>query len=54
MDDRSRAECGRLSRRTLFQNHDRGHGPGNPAYGYQAIADLGELPGVLELTDRRR
>ena len=33
---------------------DRGHGPGNPAYGYQAIADLGELPGLLRLTDGRQ
>lgn len=28
---------------------ERGHGPGNPAYGYQAIADLGGLPGLLGL-----
>src|SRR5689334_10726682 len=33
---------------------DREHGPGNPAYGYQAIADLGELPGLLRLTDGRQ
>ena len=26
---------------------DRGHGPGNPAYGYQAIPDIGGLPGLL-------
>jgi 2-haloacid dehalogenase len=28
---------------------DRGHGPGNPEYGYQRIDDLGGLPGVLGL-----
>ena len=28
---------------------DRGHGPGNPAYGYQAIADLSGLPSLLGL-----
>lgn len=27
----------------------RGHDPGNPAYGYQEIADIGGLPGVLGL-----
>ena len=26
---------------------ERGHGPGNPAYGYRAIADLGGLPGIV-------
>lgn len=26
---------------------ERGHGPGNPAYGYQAITDIGGLPGLL-------
>ncbi|WP_323796121.1 haloacid dehalogenase type II [Nisaea sp.] len=26
---------------------ERGHGPGNPAYGYQAIPDIGGLPGLL-------
>ncbi|WPZ33906.1 haloacid dehalogenase type II [Thalassobaculum sp. OXR-137] len=26
---------------------ERGHGPGNPAYGYRAIADIGGLPGLL-------
>ena len=40
----------RIGRRVFV---DRGHGPGNPAYGYQAIAGLGELPGLLALTDRR-
>lgn len=28
---------------------ERGHGPGNPAYGYRAIADLGGLPALLGL-----
>lgn len=28
---------------------ERGHGPGNPAYGYQAIRDIGGLPGLLGL-----
>ena len=28
---------------------DRGHGPGNPAYGYEAIEDLSGLPGLLGL-----
>jgi len=28
---------------------ERGHGPGNPAYGYRTIADLGGLPGVVGL-----
>jgi 2-haloacid dehalogenase len=28
---------------------DRGHGPGNPAYGYHAIGDLGALPDLLGL-----
>ena len=27
----------------------RGHDPGNPAYGYQEISDIGGLPGVLGL-----
>lgn len=36
----------RIGRRVFV---DRGHGPGNPAYGYQAIADLGGLPGLLGL-----
>ena len=26
---------------------ERGHGPGNPEYGYQAIPDIGGLPGLL-------
>ncbi|MEM8812572.1 MAG: haloacid dehalogenase type II [Pseudomonadota bacterium] len=28
---------------------DRGHGPGNPAYGYEPIGDLSGLPGLLGL-----
>lgn len=28
---------------------ERGHGPGNPAYGYRAIPDIGGLPGLLGL-----
>lgn len=28
---------------------DRGHGPGNPAFGYHEIGDLGGLPGLLGL-----
>jgi 2-haloacid dehalogenase len=28
---------------------ERGHGPGNPAYGYREIADLGALPDLLRL-----
>jgi len=28
---------------------NRGHGPGNPAYGYTEIADIGGLPGVVGL-----
>jgi len=36
----------RIGRRVFV---DRGHGHGNPAYGYQAIADLGGLPGLLGL-----
>ena len=28
---------------------NRGHDPGNPAYGYQEISDIGGLPGVLGL-----
>lgn len=34
----------RIGRRVFV---DRGHRPGNPAYGYQAIAGLGELPRLL-------
>ena len=41
----------RIGRRVFVE---RGHGPGNPAYGYQAIADLGGLPGLLGLTDGQR
>jgi 2-haloacid dehalogenase len=29
---------------------DRGHGPGNPAYGYHTMADLSGLPGLLGLS----
>ncbi|MEQ9335463.1 haloacid dehalogenase type II [Thalassobaculum sp.] len=36
----------RIGRRVFVE---RGHGPGNPAYGYQEIADLGGLPGLLGL-----
>lgn len=36
----------RIARRVFVE---RGHGPGNPAYGYQAIADIGGLPGLLGL-----
>ncbi len=36
----------RIGRRVFVE---RGHGPGNPAYGYQPIADLGGLPGLLGL-----
>lgn len=36
----------RIGRRVFVE---RGHGPGNPAYGYQAIADLAGLPGLLGL-----
>ena len=25
----------------------RGHGPGNPAYGYQEIKDIGGLPAIV-------
>jgi 2-haloacid dehalogenase len=28
---------------------NRGHGPGNPAYRYTEIADIGGLPGVVGL-----
>jgi len=28
---------------------DRGHGPGNPAYGYCAVGDPGALPEMLGL-----
>ena len=28
---------------------NRGHGPGNPAYGYTEINDIGGLPGVVGL-----
>ena len=41
----------RIGRRVFVE---RGHGPGNPAYGYQAIADLGGLPSLLGLRDGRR
>jgi 2-haloacid dehalogenase len=41
----------RIGRRVFV---DRGHGPGNPAYAYQTIADLGGLPGLLGLTDGGR
>jgi 2-haloacid dehalogenase len=41
----------RIGRRVFVE---RGHGPGNPGYGYQAIADLGGLPGLLGLTAGRR
>jgi 2-haloacid dehalogenase len=41
----------RIGRRVFV---DRGHGPGNPAYGYQTIADLGGLPALLGLADSRR
>ena len=34
----------RIGRRVFVE---RGHGPGNPAYGYRAIADLGGLPDLL-------
>lgn len=34
-------------RNKVFVN--RGHGPGNPAYGYSEIADIGGLPGVVGL-----
>ena len=34
-------------RHKVFVN--RGHGPGNPAYGYTEIADIGGLPGVVGL-----
>jgi len=34
-------------RNKVFVN--RGHGPGNPAYGYTEIADIGGLPGVVGL-----
>lgn len=36
----------RIGRRVFVE---RGHGPGNPAYGYRAIPDLGALPGLLGL-----
>jgi len=36
----------RIGRRVFVE---RGHGPGNPEYGYTAIADLGGLPGLLGL-----
>ncbi|MDF1790282.1 MAG: haloacid dehalogenase type II [Thalassobaculaceae bacterium] len=36
----------RIARRVFVE---RGHGPGNPAYGYQAIPDIGGLPGLLGL-----
>ena len=36
----------RMARRVFV---DRGHGPGNPAYGYDEIQDLGALPGLLGL-----
>ncbi|MCR9257859.1 MAG: haloacid dehalogenase type II [Alphaproteobacteria bacterium] len=33
---------------------DRGHGPGNPEYGYHAIGDLSDLPALLGLTGEAR
>ncbi|UUX50709.1 haloacid dehalogenase type II [Nisaea acidiphila] len=36
----------RIGRRVFVE---RGHGPGNPAYGYQQIPDLSGLPGLLGL-----
>lgn len=36
----------RIARRVFV---DRGHGPGNPAYGYQEIADLAGLPALIGL-----
>ena len=36
----------RIARRVFV---DRGHGPGNAAYGYDEITDLGGLPAVLGL-----
>lgn len=36
----------RIARRVFVE---RGHGPGNPAYGYQAIPDIGGLPALLGL-----
>lgn len=38
----------RIARRVFVE---RGHGPGNAAYGYRAIADIGGLPGLLGLDD---
>lgn len=36
----------RIARRVFVE---RGHGPGNPEYGYTAITDIGGLPGLLGL-----
>jgi len=36
----------RIARRVFVE---RGHGPGNPAYGYTAIPDIGGLPALLGL-----
>lgn len=36
----------RIGRRVFVE---RGHGPGNPAYGYQAIPDIAGLPALLGL-----
>jgi hypothetical protein len=44
----------RVTRRGRRVFLERGHGPGNPAYGYQAIADLGGLPSLLGLRNGRR
>ena len=34
---------------TYFVTVNRGHGPGNPAYRYTEIQDIGGLPGVVGL-----
>ena len=39
----------RIGRRVFV---DRGHGPGNPAFGYSEISDLGGLPALLRIVDQ--
>ena len=36
----------KMGKRVLIE---RGHGPGNPGYGYEAVADLSGLPTLLGL-----
>ena len=38
-----------LRHRPFFDDRRCGHGPGNPAYRYTEIQDIGGLPGVVGL-----